>query len=65
MDSVDEARANGRVRSSRSGSEPVALGAAAGRTLAETLIAARDQPPFGSSAMDGYALRAADLARGR
>ncbi len=46
-------------------SEPVALAAAVGRTLAGTLSAARDQPPFRSSAMDGYALRAADLAGGQ
>lgn len=31
-----------------------------GRVLAEPLSAARDQPPFDASAMDGYALRAAD-----
>jgi molybdopterin molybdotransferase len=45
-------------------SEPVALSAAVARTLAETVTAARDQPPFRSSAMDGYALRSADLAAG-
>src|SRR2546429_8951700 len=39
--------------------------AAAGRTLAETLLASRAQPPFRSSAMDGYGVRAADLALGR
>ena len=41
--------------------EPVALEAAAGRTLAEGVTAARAQPPFRSSAMDGYGVRAADL----
>src|SRR5271163_488042 len=46
-------------------SAQVGLSAALGCTLAETLSAARDQPPFRSSAMDGYALRAADLPRGR
>ncbi len=45
-------------------SEPVELAVAVGRTLAETLSAVRDQPPFQSSAMDGFALRAADLASG-
>jgi molybdopterin molybdotransferase len=44
--------------------EWVHLAAAAGRVLAEDLIAARDQPPGDSSAMDGYAVRAADLASG-
>ena len=38
---------------------------AAGRTLADTLQAARAQPPFRSAAMDGYGVRAADLALGR
>jgi molybdopterin molybdotransferase len=47
------------------GCEPVALSAATERTLGEAQSAARDQPPFRSSAMDGYAVRAADLARGR
>jgi molybdopterin molybdotransferase len=41
--------------------EPVALGAAAGRVLAEDVRAAVDLPPFPSSAMDGYAVRTADL----
>ncbi len=42
-------------------SERVALGAALGRVLAEDLTAARDQPPFAASAMDGYAVRASDV----
>ena len=36
------------------------LAASAGRTLAEPLAARRTQPPFPASAMDGYAVRAAD-----
>jgi molybdopterin molybdotransferase len=40
--------------------EPVALGHACGRVLAEPARAAVDLPPFPSSAMDGFALRAAD-----
>jgi molybdopterin molybdotransferase len=40
--------------------ETVALAAASGRTLAAPLMALRTQPPFPASAMDGYALRAAD-----
>jgi len=46
------------------GREPVLLHEAAARTLAESLFATRDQPPFRSSAMDGYAVRSVDLARG-
>jgi molybdopterin molybdotransferase len=44
-------------------SEIVALAAAPGRTLAEPLKAKRTQPPFAASAMDGYAVRAGDLAK--
>ncbi len=40
--------------------EQVALADAAGRVLAEPLIAALDLPPWANSAMDGYALRLAD-----
>jgi molybdopterin molybdotransferase len=43
--------------------EAVPLHEAHRRTLAEDLIAPRDQPPFPASAMDGYAVRAADVAR--
>jgi len=42
--------------------ERVALAACAGRTLADDVVALRDQPPFPASAMDGYAVRAADIA---
>ncbi|MBO0347305.1 molybdopterin molybdotransferase MoeA [Roseibium sp. CAU 1637] len=41
--------------------EPVALSAANGRVLAEDLVSTRTQPPFAASAMDGYAVRHADL----
>lgn len=44
-------------------SEPVPLGIAHGRTLAEPLTAAADVPPFGNSAMDGFAVRH-DASRG-
>jgi len=40
--------------------EPVSIEAAAGRVLAEGARAAVDLPPFPSSAMDGFAVRAAD-----
>lgn len=40
--------------------EDVALEAAAGRVLAQDAVSAVDLPPFPASAMDGFALRAAD-----
>ncbi|AZO47006.1 MAG: molybdopterin molybdenumtransferase MoeA [Mesorhizobium sp.] len=43
-------------------SESVALIDAAGRVLAEPVVALRTQPPFNASAMDGYATRATDVA---
>jgi molybdopterin molybdotransferase len=42
--------------------ERVPIERATGRALAEPALAAVDLPPFASSAMDGYALRAADTA---
>ena len=45
-------------------SESVPLEAAQSRVLATEVRANRDQPPFDVSAMDGYALRSADLATG-
>ncbi len=44
--------------------ETVPLAEAAGRVLAEPIFATRDQPPFEGSAMDGYAVRDADVAPG-
>jgi molybdopterin molybdotransferase len=43
--------------------EKVPLIDAAGRVLAETITADRDIPPFPRSTRDGYAVRAADLAK--
>ncbi|WP_263770918.1 gephyrin-like molybdotransferase Glp [Propionivibrio soli] len=43
-------------------SETVRLEASLGRVLAEEVRANRDQPPYDVSAMDGFALRAGDLA---
>ena len=40
------------------------LAAAAGRVAAEDVPAAVDLPPFDRSAMDGYAVRAADTSQG-
>ncbi|PSH69346.1 molybdopterin molybdenumtransferase MoeA [Phyllobacterium brassicacearum] len=42
--------------------EMVPLGEAGGRVLVEDLRAKRQQPPFAASAMDGYAVRVADVA---
>ncbi len=41
--------------------QSVPLAKAAGRILAKPLLADRDSPPFDCSAMDGFAVRAADL----
>ena len=45
--------------------ETVSLAEAAGRVLFEPIVATHDQPPFDSSAMDGYAVRAADVIEGQ
>lgn len=44
--------------------ENIPVSEGAGRILAADLVAQRTQPPFAMSAMDGYALRTADLASG-
>jgi len=46
----------------RGPSETVAIAEAWGRFLAEEIVADVDWPPFDTSAMDGYAVRAADAA---
>jgi molybdopterin molybdotransferase len=43
--------------------EQVSTADAVGRVLAEDVAARRTQPPFAVSAMDGYAVRAADLGQ--
>ena len=50
-------------RSTPLGAEQVSLADALGRVLAEDVAARRTQPPFAVSAMDGYAVRAADVPR--
>jgi molybdopterin molybdotransferase len=45
------------------GVERLPLAAAGGRFLAAAVRAREDSPPFDNSAMDGWAVRAADLAR--
>src|SRR5207249_4252163 len=42
--------------------EEIALAAACGRVLASEIVAPIDLPPFDNSAVDGYAVRHADLA---
>ena len=62
--SVEEAlapRAGERARRSR---RRTCRSPPPGRTLAADVAALRTQPPFAASAMDGYAVRAADVARG-
>ncbi len=44
------------------GAESVPLQQALGRVLAEDVRANRDQPPYDVSAMDGFAIRSADVA---
>jgi molybdopterin molybdotransferase len=44
-----------------SGSERVAIRSALGRILAEPIISSINVPPYANSAMDGYAVRSADL----
>jgi molybdopterin molybdotransferase len=62
MLSLEEARQQILSRIAPRPSESLALGAAHGRYLAEDLIAPIDLPSFDNSAMDGYAVRAADTA---
>ena len=57
---VDDARARMLAEISALPAEAVALGQSIGRVLAEEVVAGRDQPPFAASAMDGWAVRAAD-----
>ncbi|HEX7759279.1 MAG TPA: molybdopterin molybdenumtransferase MoeA, partial [Caulobacteraceae bacterium] len=58
--SVDDARAVILRAAIVLPAESVALDEALGRTLAEGVTAARNQPPFAASAMDGWAVRSAD-----
>jgi len=58
--SVDDARARMLAEIAALPAENVPLANAIGRVLAEDVAAVRDQPPFAASAMDGWAVRAAD-----
>ena len=63
MISVEEARQRLLAPLTPLAAEQVSLADALGRVLAEDVAARRTQPPFAASAMDGYAVRAADVAR--
>jgi len=58
--SVEDALARILERARPLSPEPVALDSAAGRVLSEAALARTDLPPFPSSAMDGFAVRAED-----
>ena len=59
--SIDDALAHVLARVQPLDAERVSVAGAAGRVLAEDVEARVDLPPFASSAMDGFAVRAADL----
>ena len=58
--SLAEAQARVLERVQPLGGEPVPIAAAAGRVVVEDARSVVDLPPFPSSAMDGFAVRAAD-----
>jgi molybdopterin molybdotransferase len=57
---IDEALATILEKVTTLSAEPVPIQLAAGRVVAEAATAVSDLPPFPSSAMDGFALRAED-----
>ncbi|HEX3864079.1 MAG TPA: gephyrin-like molybdotransferase Glp [Stellaceae bacterium] len=63
MISVDEARSRLLAPLSPAPLEQLGLASCVGRVLAEDVAARRTQPPFAVSAMDGYAVRADDVAK--
>ena len=64
MISVEEARAQVLAGLQVTGTETVPLATAHGRVLAVPVMARLSQPPADVSAMDGYAVRAADAVQG-
>ena len=62
MISVDEARNTICEALKSLPSENISLEEAFGRVLAQPVFAQMSQPPFRSSAMDGYAVRLSDVA---
>jgi len=63
MLSVEEALARIIANVTPTVVDTIPIERAAGRVLAEPLTARITQPPFDASAMDGYAVRAADVAK--
>jgi molybdopterin molybdotransferase len=63
MISVEEARARLLAPLEALPPEQISIAEGVGRVLAEELSARRTQPPFAVSAMDGYAVRAEDVAQ--
>ncbi|RAI04560.1 molybdopterin molybdenumtransferase MoeA [Acuticoccus sediminis] len=61
MIDVDEAQARLIAAAPHLPSETVPLAEAAGRVVTVDVVSMRTQPPFASSAMDGYAVRTADM----
>ncbi len=62
MKSLEEARSEVLGMVGALGAEPVSIWDSAGRVLASDVIAEESVPPFQNSAMDGYAVRGADVA---
>lgn len=62
MISVEDARQNILSHLTPVSTETVSINQAVGRILAEPIIARRTQPPSDLSAMDGYAVKASDVA---
>jgi molybdopterin molybdotransferase len=60
--SIEEARSRVLAEASPLPAETAALSDTLGSVLAEDIIAAHSVPPFDNSGMDGYAVRAADIA---
>jgi len=62
MISVEQAQANVRSGMTRIGCESISISAALGRVLGEDVASRLTQPPKDVSAMDGYSVRAEDIA---
>lgn len=61
MVTVEQALATILAKIKSKGVEKIPIGEALGRTLAEDIVAKRNNPPLDNSAMDGYALIAGDI----
>ena len=64
LTSVDQALSLIKAKAAPLPSEMISIANAYGRVLAADIIASFDHPPFAASAMDGYAVRFADLENG-